>query len=150
LASLIISTGIGQPTSQYNGLPISNQNQPVIEVSMARPDINHSAGIYDKIIASSLENDLDPNVMLNIAFCESSLRQFNDDGTALRGTHNALDVGIFQINEKYHLETSRRLGYDIYTTEGNIDYAIWLMKKEGTQPWVWSRDACWSKKLAAK
>ena len=117
---------------------------------MARPDINHSAGIYDKIIASSLENDLDPNVMLNIAFCASSLRQFNDDGTALRGTHNALDVGIFQINEKYHLETSRRLGYDIYTTEGNIDYAIWLMKKEGTQPWVWSRDACWSKKLAAK
>lgn len=88
-----------------------------------------------------------------IAFCESTYRQYDDsrqaeDGTKvpLRGVHNPSDVGLFQINEVYHLEKSKELGFDIYTAEGNIEYALWLLEKEGTKPWNWSKP-CWSKKV---
>lgn len=87
-----------------------------------------------------------------IAFCESTYRQYDDsrqaeDGTpvVLRGVHNPADVGLFQINETYHLEKSKELGFDIYTTEGNIDYALWLLENQGPTPWNWSKP-CWSKK----
>jgi hypothetical protein len=62
----------------------------------------------------------------------------------LHGIQNANDIGLFQINEIYHLKTSKALGYDIYTTEGNIDYAIWLLKNEGSQHWNYSKP-CWGK-----
>lgn len=78
-----------------------------------------------------------------VGFCESGNRQFNEDGTVLRGVINSQDVGKYQINEYYHLEESKRLGYDIYTEEGNTDYAIYLYETQGLQPWVWSKP-CWS------
>ena len=74
-----------------------------------------------------------------IARCESGGRQFNDDGTVIRGKVNPQDVGKWQINEHYHLKESQRLGYDIYTLEGNTEYALYLYKKQGSKPWGWSR-----------
>ncbi len=84
--------------------------------------------------------------VLAIARCESEIRQFNNDGSLLRGRTTPRDVGIFQINEGYHLEKSRQLGFDIYTTEGNIAYAMWLMKEEGTKHWNWSKN-CWGQQV---
>jgi hypothetical protein len=85
-------------------------------------------------------------VAQSIAYCESTNRQYDSNtGQALRGNQNALDVGLFQINEKYHLRKSQELGFDIYTTEGNIDYAMWLLKTQGSGPWIWSKP-CWSNK----
>jgi len=81
-----------------------------------------------------------------IAFCESTYRQHDDNGQVLRGKQNSQDVGLFQINEKYHLKTSQSLGFDIYTTEGNIDYALWLIKNQGSYHWKWSQH-CWSPKV---
>lgn len=83
-----------------------------------------------------------PEIMKNIARCESGERQFNQDGTVLRGQLNPHDVGYFQINEQYHLEKSKSLGYDIYSFDGNIRYALWLYEREGTRPWNWSK-SCW-------
>ena len=85
-----------------------------------------------------------PEVMLRVANCESGNRQFHDDGTVIRGKENNQDVGRFQINEYYHLETSKKLGIDIYTWEGNTEYAMWLYENEGLTPWNWSRH-CWDK-----
>ena len=85
---------------------------------------------------------------MHIADCESgngtpeSARQFNDDGTVLRGVANRQDAGYFQINEHYHLKAAKKLGYDIYTEEGNISYALYLYQREGTTPWLASK-ACW-------
>jgi len=100
----------------------------------------------DEIItAKAKENGVNPTLASNIAYCESTDRQFDSSGEPLRGKRNPGDVGLFQINEKYHLKTSQSLGHDIYTTEGNIDYAMWLLKNEGSQHWNSSKP-CWGKK----
>lgn len=84
------------------------------------------------------------SVMVEIARCESHFRQFDKNGNVLRGEINKQDVGIFEINEYYHLKESKRLGYDIYTIEGNIGYARYTYDKQGTRPWNWSKP-CWGK-----
>lgn len=84
------------------------------------------------------------DLLVKIATCESGLSHFDQDGKPLRGVVNSKDVGLFQINEYYHLEKSKELGFDIHTQEGNIQYAVWLFKNEGSTPWNWSKP-CWSK-----
>jgi hypothetical protein len=85
---------------------------------------------------------VDGALALEIARCESRLQQFREDGSLVRGRKNPADVGVFQINEKYHLARSRAEGFDIYTTAGNIGYAMWLMKHDGDRHWHWS-EKCW-------
>lgn len=82
--------------------------------------------------------------LIAVARCESGYRQFNADGTLLRGKQNPQDVGVLQVNEKYHLAESIRLGYDIHTLEGNIRYGEYLYNHQGLTPWNWSRP-CWGK-----
>lgn len=81
-------------------------------------------------------------ILKKIAFCESGHRQFNENGSVLRGYVNSQDVGLMQINEKYHLSTAQKLGINIYTTEGNIEYAQYLYRTQGVKPWVHSSH-CW-------
>lgn len=100
--------------------------------------------LRDLIADKATEAGVDKGLALKIAFCESTYRQFDNDGKPLRGVHNKDDVGVFQINEKFHLAKSQELGYDIYSTEGNIDYAVWVLKHQGSKAWVWSRP-CWDK-----
>lgn len=83
-----------------------------------------------------------PAVMLEIARCESGDKQFHEDGTVVKGVINPKDIGRFQINEYYHLENSKKLGMDIYTLEGNTEYAMWLYEQNGTRDWNWSKK-CW-------
>lgn len=90
------------------------------------------------------EANIIPKTLINIGFCESGNRQFNKDGSVLRGKVNPKDVGKYQINEKYHLAKSIELEMDIYTEQGNEEYAMWLYQREGSTPWNWSRP-CWSK-----
>jgi hypothetical protein len=93
----------------------------------------------EEIIAEQFK---DTPIMKKIAYCESRYRQFNENGTVLRGFVNSQDVGVMQINEKYHLADSKKLGYDIYTLEGNVDYAKHLYRTQGVKPWVHS-SKCW-------
>jgi hypothetical protein len=83
-------------------------------------------------------------ILIDIAECESNFRQTDKDGEIFRGVRNPLDVGVMQINEKYHLKESKKLGYDIYSVEGNIAYARFLYEKEGARPWLAS-SKCWAK-----
>jgi hypothetical protein len=82
-------------------------------------------------------------VMWRVAKCESGNRQFKDNGEVLRGAVNPLDVGVYQINEKYHLEAAKSLNLDIETLEGNLAYAKLLYEAQGTKPWLASKP-CWS------
>jgi hypothetical protein len=95
------------------------------------------------------ENFADTPVLIEIARCESELRHFNENGKVLRGRVDNADVGVMQINERYHLETAKKLGFDIHTVEGNVAYAKYLYEKSGSEPWKAS-SPCWSKTLAAK
>lgn len=91
----------------------------------------------------------DTPILIEIARCESRFHQFNKDGTVVRGEKNNKDVGIMQINEKYHSEDAINKGYDIYTAEGNIAFGKYLYEKYGTSPWK-SSSKCWSQELAKK
>ena len=76
-------------------------------------------------------------LMVRIAECESG---FNQEAV----NRKTMDIGLFQINLGYHLENSKKLGYDIYDWKGNIKYAFYLYKNYGTKPWNWSRQ-CWQR-----
>lgn len=91
----------------------------------------------------------DRPLMVEISRCESQFRQYEKDGSVLRGRVNNMDVGIFQINEYYHLERSKKLGIDIYSLEGNMAYAKRLYNEQGPTPWS-SSAPCWSKTAAYK
>ena len=78
----------------------------------------------------------DAPIMQKIAYCESRNRQFDKKtGSVLRGVVNAKDVGVFQINERYHLSDSKKMGISIHTIDGNMEYARHLYESQGTQPW---------------
>ena len=91
----------------------------------------------------------DKPILGDIAWCESRFHQFNEDGTVVRGEKNKADIGIMQINEKYHADTADKLNLDIYTAEGNIAFGKYLYGKYGTKPWS-SSSKCWSQELAKK
>lgn len=90
-------------------------------------------------------------VMVDIAGCESKFRQFDKNGNVLRGDVPQ-DVGVMQVNEYYHGKEAANLGIDLYTIEGNVEFARYLYEKEGTTPWL-SSSKCWkavqAKELAA-
>jgi len=121
----------------------SSKNAPIVETySVARPEAAASGQVYDKIVEVSKKYGVNTDTALRIASCESNLRQFNGE-TVIRGKVNPKDVGVFQINEDYHLNRSGNLDFNIYQTDGNIEYAMWLMKQEGNRHWNWSKP-CWS------
>lgn len=103
--------------------------------------------LKDLISHKAEQAGVDEKLALKIAFCESRLRQFGKSGKPLRGEHNPDDIGLFQINETYHAKKSQSLGFDIHTTEGNIDYAMWLLQNQGSKPWYWS-EGCWGAQVA--
>ncbi len=83
-------------------------------------------------------------ILADIARCESRNRQFTKNGDIFRGEVNDRDVGVMQINEDYHLKTSKKLGYDLYSLEGNLAYGQYLYNKKGVAPWKASFK-CWKK-----
>ena len=83
-------------------------------------------------------------MLVKICKAESGLRQFNAKGDVLRGKVNRSDIGICQINEVINNDEARRLGYDIYTEQGNKDYAVWLYMHRGSEPWNSSK-SIWNK-----
>jgi len=84
-----------------------------------------------------------PPIMEQIAWCESRNRQFDENGLVLRGRENPYDVGKYQINTWYHGRRAKELGINLYTEEGNEQFALLLYEEQGTKPWYWSR-GCWS------
>ena len=104
----------------------------------------------DKAIISSKdvekylrEQYIDEPILVDIARCESTFRQFDAHGDIIRGKINKADVGVMQINEKYHADKAAELGLNIYTVEGNVAYAKYLYDKFGAEPWR-SSSKCWS------
>lgn len=73
-----------------------------------------------------------------ICECESRLRHYTQNGEVLRGEINPKDIGLCQINERWHGKEAERLGLDIYHPVDNVIYAWTLLEKQGPTPWV-----CW-------
>ncbi len=101
-----------------------------------------------KVIEKYLrEHYSDTPILIEIARCESTFTHFDKEGNVVRGKVNKLDVGVMQINEKYHLEDAMKLGLNIHTVEGNVAYAKYLYEKFGATPWNAS-SKCWLKRLS--
>lgn len=83
-------------------------------------------------------------IMIEVARCESTFRQLDDDGEVHRGRVVPQDVGVMQINEYYHLDQALKKNIDIYSLDGNLSYARDLYEREGTVPWNSSKP-CWGK-----
>ena len=89
----------------------------------------------------------DTPILVEVARCESTFRQFDPSGQVIRGLVNKGDVGVMQINEKYHGDEASKEGYDIFSVEGNVAFAKHLYDKFGTSPWS-SSSKCWSATVA--
>lgn len=125
------------------GLSISLNTSRVGEVSPIQQENNATSTKKLQELPRIVKNEVYlPPIFKKIAWCESKNMQFNGDGTVHRGVQNPQDVGKYQINEGYHLEASRALGIDIYTLQGNTEYALRLYKANGTRDWNWSK-WCW-------
>jgi len=89
----------------------------------------------------------DTPILIEVARCESQFRHYGKSGDIIRGLTNTKDVGVMQINEEYHRDKAKSIGLDIYSLDGNLEYAKYLYEKEGTKPWQ-SSAKCWSRELA--
>ncbi len=84
-----------------------------------------------------------------ICSCESSYsgtaygtpRQF-ENGKVLKNYGGNDDIGMCQINLTQFASMASKLGYDLYTPAGNINFANWLFEREGSAPWYKSKH-CW-------
>jgi hypothetical protein len=84
-----------------------------------------------------------PQILKNIAWCESRDRHYGKDGKIIRGTRNYYDIGKYQINLIYWGEEAKKQGHNIFSEAGNEAMALAMYERYGTQPWKWSK-ACWS------
>lgn len=142
LVSLVILSGITMVTPQTLDLNVaSEESQPQIVIK------DHANPVKKPEVKKV---ELLP-ALVPICACESALRkdgkptQFNPDGTVRRGKVNHNDIGMCQINiepRNGHLAQAKKMGLDLFTEEGNIKYANWLYKQEGSSPWNWSKN-CW-------
>lgn len=83
-------------------------------------------------------------ILAAIAKCESRYRHLDKNGDVVKGERDSRDTGVMQINLFYHAQTAKKLGYDIYNLDDNVEYARYLYEKEGAKPWM-SSSACWAK-----
>lgn len=99
--------------------------------------------------ASAPESE--PAVLQRIADCESgngkpgTASQFNKYGAVVlnANTNKTVDLGKFQINSIHEAE-AQKLGFDLFTEEGNVGYAKYLYENKGTGDWASSQN-CWKK-----
>ena len=92
--------------------------------------------------ACSCESWGDPNMVP---------RQFNSDGSLLWG-HDPVtgkpierDLGACQINTEVWASKAIQLGVNLYTLDGNVQFAKYLYDQYGMKPWSASA-SCWQQK----
>ncbi len=128
----------------------SDTSSEVKQASKRPSNANASTGGLNANVETEVrEYFADIPLMAEVAKCESRYRQFENDGSVFRGKINDRDVGALQINEYYHSARAEKLGYDLHTLKGNMQYARLLYKEQGAQPWV-SSSPCWKKSEVAK
>lgn len=121
-------------------VPVEVEKFEVIPLPVTEPIATATVPLKKKVQAAPA---LDPTLK-RICSCESQgrpdrePRQFNADGSVLRGKINPKDVGMCQISETYWLDMANKLGYNLETSEGNIRMANYIYEKQGAKPWVWS------------
>lgn len=97
------------------------------------PPVSTSTNVYAE--ARAREEFKEIPALLDVAFCESTLRHYDKDGNVLRGREVKADIGLMQINETFHREAAEKLGLNIDLVDDNIAYAKVLYLKNGLRDW---------------
>ncbi len=121
----------------------SIEEVPATYIATARPQ--SSAEVETKV----REYFSDIPIMVEIARCESTFRHVMNDGTVLRGFVDNDDLGVMQINLRFHAVEAERLGLDLENIYDNMAYARHLYERQGTQPWNASAP-CWGRHIAMR
>lgn len=114
------------------------RQSPEIPVKVAYKTIKHKKEIYKeptgKVLRLAIEVSQKTTVPLRIIskimWAES---RYNSKAVHINknGTH---DSGLFQINSA-HIVEAKKMGIDIYTDEGNAEFAVYLINSQGLKPW---------------
>ena len=116
---------------------------PIANIEIHEEETKNLPLTTEQIVTEYFKDD---PILVKVAFCESTLTHYKEDGTVLRGKVDNRDVGVMQINTYYHGDTADRMGLDLLTLEGNLAYAKNLYDRQGLQPWSAS-SKCWSKHM---
>jgi hypothetical protein len=82
---------------------------------------------------ASLESGVPYETLERIVWCES---RYNQEAVNRTNKNGSTDWGLLQINS-IHLPEAEKLGLDIINSaEDNTTFAIILLKRYGTKPWV--------------
>ena len=135
LCTVPLSAAAQATTTDASTSAIVATATPAVE---SLPAVHTNAGVESRVRAVFA----DTPVMIAIARCESGFRQFDDGGAPLDGGAGNM-IGVFQISAAVHRSPAHVMGMDIDTTEGNIAYANYLYRQEGTDPWL-SSYSCWN------
>lgn len=144
ILELLTATLLFFAGATMNNIPNPPKEEPKQKaevVAIEAEAVNATTSPYESEVKEYFK---DTPVLARIAYCESKFQQYDKEGDVLRGGLSPKDIGIMQVNEYYHGIAARKLGFDIYEVEGNLGYAKWLYKKEGTKPWA-SSSKCWTK-----
>jgi hypothetical protein len=144
--AFLMSSLYGAGQAQAASVPIMHMARATIE----QASTTEARFINSKVLESYVRAEYaDEPILVDIARCESTFRQFDQSGNIIRGKVNQADVGVMQINEKYHADEAVKKGYNIYTVEGNLAFAKYLYDKYGSDPWS-SSSKCWSDEQLAR
>ena len=124
----------------------------LMSLALSFPEVGYEAGpayvpdVYLERNATISANALAPSaglevpgIMRKIAVCESNDRHFDEGGKVVIGKYDIHDIGRYQINLRYWEDKAKKLGYDLYSEDGNEAFAMYLYGKYGTEPWSRSR-----------
>jgi len=109
-------------------LPVVMYYQELISNGSTSPVI-----LRDYVVAESINSGLDPQIMQNIAKCESKFRQFDSKGKPLMSPTS--DVGLMQVNQ-VHWKRAKEFGLDIFNSAvDNMEMAKIIHKEQGYTAW---------------
>lgn len=144
LVAVVMMFTVGVPTATDAEPPIPTIQQEEIIIN------------YDtEIVRLSEKYGFDLELAKKIIKCESLIygqdaenknyrMEWNAElGTTTR-THWSTDIGFWQINDYWHKETAKKMGYNIYDWKDNLEYGAILLSRDGERHWSASK-YCWDK-----
>lgn len=88
---------------------------------------------------------VDESLAREIIRCESRIyKKATNENLDKNGNIWSKDHGYWQINDYWHEETAKKLGFNIYDEWDNLEYGFILISQQGTSPWSASK-GCWDK-----
>ena len=120
--------------------------QIVPQIATTSPTMPQVKTFDSEVHRLALKYKVNETLARKIISCEGKLYEKlgNNKNYNKQGVVWSTDWAWWQINDYYHLEPAKKMGLDIKDKWQNLEYGFWLLKTQGSSPWVASK-FCWSK-----